>query len=79
MEYQEDYFDLPETALIPMADGSTRPVPMVHIGDFVVDKNGSMSVVVNILIELRKVEKLSHMNKVEECEVRIYTLMLEKQ
>ncbi|GLB31587.1 hypothetical protein LAD12857_35100 [Lacrimispora amygdalina] len=79
MEYKEDYFDLPENTLIPMADGSTRPVSTVHIGDLVVDKNGNMSMVVNILIGLNGVEKLNHMNKIEKCEERVYTLMLEKQ
>ena len=79
MEYKEDYFDLQENTLIPMADGSARPVSTVHIGDLVVDKNGNMSVVVNILTGLNEVEKLNYMNKIEKCEERVYTLILEKQ
>lgn len=79
MEYKEDYYDLPENTLIPMADGSTRPVSTVHIGDLVVDKNENMCRVVNILTGLNEVEKLNYMNKIEKCEVRVYTLILEKQ
>lgn len=79
MEYKEDYYDLLENTLIPMADGSTRPVSTVHIGDLVVDKNGNMSMVVNILTGLNEVERLNYMNKIEKCEVRVYTLILEKQ
>lgn len=79
MEYKEDYYDLPENTLIPMADGSTRPISTVQIGDLVVDKNENMCRVVNILTGLNEVEKLNHMNKNEKCEVRVYTLMLEKQ
>lgn len=68
-----------ENPLIPMADGSTRPVFTVHIGDFVIDKNENMCRVVDILTGLNEVEKLNYMNKIEKCEVRVYTLILEKQ
>jgi len=79
MAYNEDYYDLPESTLIPMADGTTKTISTVIIGDSVIDKNENLCRVVDILTGLNEVEKLNYMNKIEKCKVPLYTLLLEKQ
>ncbi|KAF5065482.1 hypothetical protein DSECCO2_273650 [anaerobic digester metagenome] len=79
MAYSADYYDLPERTLIPMADGTTKTISTVFIGDLVRDKNENICRVADILTGLNEVEKLNYMNKIEKCKVPLYTLLLEKQ
>jgi hypothetical protein len=77
MEYKEDYSNLQENTLILMADGTTRPISTVQIGDLVVDKNENMCMVANILTEMKDGEKINHRGEIEK--VRLYTLVLDKR
>lgn len=74
LENKEDYFEMQESILIPMADGTTRPISTLSLGDLVIDKNENECIVVNILRGLEEVEKSSN----EVCEEPVYTLILEK-